>query len=320
MDDEDSIRQALDRAENAIGATVVEAIDWLQEQNSTDDIERRIAAGQVQDVVTEVDRAGEMIADKVNSFFDRALHDVAQSITDSIDTRFHADPQNPIAVQAMRDNRLRMVRELVEEQRAVVREVLIEGVQLAENPRQIAIAIRETIGLTRYQLQQVENYRLHLTRGSAGALDYQLRDRRFDPTVRRAVAGERPLSQAQIDRMVERYRERRIAFRAETIARTEALRSVHQGADEAYRQAIARGDLRADQLERTWHHFAAQKHPREFHASMNGDIVDWNSSFVSGLGNVIRFPGDPNAPADETINCHCGVSVRIKTSAARLAA
>lgn len=127
-----------------------------------------------------------------------------------------------------------------------------------------------SIGLTLRQLEAVANYRRALEQGSMDALTRELRDRRFDRTVRRAMADDRPLSRDQIERMVARYRQRFIGYRAEAIARTEALRAVHEGADEAYRQASERGDLDASALVCTWHHHAPQANPRPRHQEMDG--------------------------------------------------
>ena len=317
--EEDQIRDALDAAERSIGGAVTEAFDWLAERNTEAEIASRMA-GHVDEIVADIDRAGEMIAQAVNDAFAARMRAISDAIGSAIDTKFHADPQNPLAVQAMRDNRLRIVREVVDEQRTVIREVLIDAVQRGTNPLEAARTIRQSIGLTQHQLRYVDSYRSALERNSLDALARQLRDRRFDPTVRRAASGERLLTREQIDRMVERYRERWIKFRADTIARTEALRSVHQGANEAYRQAIERGDLSAETLEGTWYHHDPQSHPRPHHQEMHGQVQPWGTPFVSGLGNELMHPGDPDAPASETVNCHCGVGYRIQTARQRAAA
>ena len=59
-------------------------------------------------------------------------------------------------------------------------------------------------------------------RGILRALTYDLRDHRFDATIRRAQREVVPLSQDRIEKMLGRYRERFIKYRAEVIARTES--------------------------------------------------------------------------------------------------
>jgi SPP1 gp7 family putative phage head morphogenesis protein len=46
---------------------------------------------------------------------------------------------------------------------------------------------------------------------------------------------------------------------------------------------------------------------REWHQTMDGQIKDLNEPFVSGQGNLLMFPGDPNAPANEVIQCRCAL-------------
>ena len=158
------------------------------------------------------------------------------------------------------------------------------------------------------------NYRRLLGRVSEGdseALTRQLRDRRFDPTVRRAVAAREPLSQAQIDRMVERYRARYVKYRAEVIGRTEALRAVHAGNDEAYRQAIDGGAIDLDELQRTWV-TARDERVRPTHRVAGGQVRGINEPFIVG-GAQLRYPGDPRGPAKETIQCRCALTTRFVT-------
>ena len=110
--------------------------------------------------------------------------------------------------------------------------------------------------------------------------------------------------------MVGRYRERYLRFRAETIARTEALRAVHQSSEEAYRQAVDQGQLDPGALVRTWI-TAADERVRGSHRAMMGQQRGFDETFTSGVGNRLRFPGDPNAPASETVRCRCVLTTRL---------
>ena len=67
-------------------------------------------------------------------------------------------------------------------------------------PAKMASLVREHIGLTPYQAQQVQNYRADLETLNTTALQRQLRDKRFDMPVARAIAEGKPLTPEQIDR------------------------------------------------------------------------------------------------------------------------
>jgi hypothetical protein len=141
-------------------------------------------------------------------------------------------------------------------------------------------------------------------------LTRELRDRRFDRSVRRSIRTQEPLTPAQIDRMVERYAQRYVKHRAEVIGRTEALRSVHQGVNEGYEQAIESGKLDRANLERTWDS-SRDSRVRRTHRFLNGQKRPWGGTWATENG-VIRYPGDPEAAAEETIQCRCLLTTRIR--------
>jgi hypothetical protein len=227
---------------------------------------------------------------------------------------FNFDPGDATAVAWAEQNRLDLIREITREQRVLIRDALIGGATSGVNPRVTAAEIRDAIGLTAFQERAVRRYRAALERGHyTAALQRELSSGVSDRTIAAARAAGRELTSAPIDAAVARYRANYVAMRAETIARTEALRVAHQGTEELYRQAIARGDLERDQLERTWNHTAGakRKNERSFHRSMHGQTRPYGEPFVSGQGTELRYPGDPDAPADETICCHCVLSTRL---------
>lgn len=52
-----------------------------------------------------------------------------------------------------------------------------------------------------------------------------------------------------------------------------------------------------------WVNPGTAKEPRHMHVAISGDKRPVGEEFLPSL----RYPGDPNAPASETINCHCYV-------------
>ena len=109
--------------------------------------------------------------------------------------------------------------------------------------------------------------------------------------------------------MVERYRQRWVKHRAEVIGRTEALRSVHEGVDEMYQQAIEAGELQADQLIEIWN-TARDERVRGSHAAMHLQERRPDELFTSGAGNLTRHPGGFGIAAED-IQCRCAKSHRI---------
>lgn len=99
--------------------------------------------------------------------------------------------------------------------------------------------------------------------------------------------------------------------RAKTIAQTERTRALNgTRVSEAIRQYLADYD-KAVQGHRKrpevpvfqWVNPLRAKEPRHMHVAISGDRREVGEEFLPGL----RYPGDPNAPPSETVNCHCYV-------------
>ena len=204
------------------------------------------------------------------------------------------------------------VREVSEGVRAVVRDIVRTEVPQGINPRDTARRIRESIGLTARQERAVTNFRRMLEEGDAAVLDRALRDKRFDSSIRRALAGDKDLTPAQIDKMVDRYRARYIKYRSEVIGRTEAIRALSGGSDEYIRSQVDAGVIDARQVRREWVP-TRDGRTREAHIAiprMNPEGVGLDEPFASPLG-PIRFPADPLTDPANSIQCRCSVFVRV---------
>ncbi|GJE00550.1 hypothetical protein [Methylobacterium isbiliense] len=224
------------------------------------------------------------------------------------------DVRNPRAEAWLRDHSSTAVREILDDQRTLIRASLDAGMAAGRNPRDVALDLvgridpktkrRDggAIGLTSSQEAWVRRYADELARGDLAALDRQLRDKRFDGTVRKAVAAGKPLTAEQIAAMVAAYRNRALRYRAETIGRTEAMAALHQSQDEAMQQAIDAGQIQEGRVMKVWRS-AGDGRVRDTHRGLNGKAVPFNGAFVSASGARLRFPGDPLAPASEIVNC-----------------
>jgi len=245
----------------------------------------------------------------MNSFM-AAANDTAAFLNKSLQQLvIDFDQTNPFAVQVARENRLRLVREFTQKQREATRQALLEGIQTGNNPRAQARAFRDSIGLTKNQVSAVNNYRRMLEEGDRAVFDRALRDKRFDPTLRRAIEEGTPLTRTQVNRMVDRYRERFIIHRSNVIGRTEALRSVHQGKQAMYMQAFENGDLDPALVEQEWQ-TSLRENVRDSHADMHGQKRPFGEMFTSGRGNMAPHPGAFGV-ASEDIQCVCTLSTRI---------
>ena len=224
------------------------------------------------------------------------------------------DPVHQEAVQEIQQNRLNFIREFTQQQRDATRAAITDGITRGLNPRDQARNFRSSVGLTLKLQQWVQNYREALARtaqGDLSALRRERRDARFDRSVRGAARRKRPpLTLQEINRMVQRYNERLILYRSQVIARTEALRSLHAGTHQMYLQAISDGAIDPNSIRRTWA-TAADERVRQSHRLLNGVKRGINETFPA-LGGPLRFPGDPQGAASETIQCRCVLTFRFR--------
>jgi hypothetical protein len=277
-----------------------------------EDVIRYLETGQFGEAVERAALAGSSFAARVNERFVSAGQATAGHINEMLQVVISFDQVNDLAVAEMKANNLRFIREIEESTRAAIHTVLTDGVTRGLNPRQQAVEFRQFIGLTAKQMQMVTNYRRNLEELSSHALSRALRDRRADRLITRAISEQRPLTPEQIDSLVQRYNDRFIAYRARVIARTEALRAVHQGSEKMWMQGLQSGLFAEEDLIREWR-TAADERVRGTHRPMHGQKRPFDQPFVSGAGAALMYPGDLRAPASETIQCRCVVTTRIHT-------
>jgi len=230
--------------------------------------------------------------------------------------------RNPQAEAWLRSHSAEFIQEIIADQRTMIRGYLSDGMQRGLNPRTVALDLvgrinRETgkreggtIGLTSTQEGWVRAYADELENNPRAALDRALRDKRFDAAVKRAADAKESVPAELRAKMVTAYRNRALRFRAESIARTEAMAALHQAQDEALDQAVQSGALTSDAISEVWR-TARDANVRDSHSSMEGQTVKRGQMFVTGAGVHLRYPGDPEAPANEIVRCRCFREIKV---------
>ena len=305
----DLISRAEPRIRNALYAAILAARD----ERTLDELAALIEVGDFDGAIERAAQVGAIrLSEAVAAVYVVTGQSTAAVLGDALEIAVGFDQVNFRAVEYLQRDRLDKIREFSAEQRLATRAALVSGTERGLNPRDQAREFRRSIGLTLRQELAVQNYRRLLTEGSAEALDRRLHDGRFlrpGTKARSDYLSGKPLTAAQIDKMVERYSERYVKYRAEVIGRTEALRAVHSGNREMYQQAIDLGQVRADQLERTWV-AAKDERVRGSHRRLDGLVRGYEETFPGDEG-PIKYPGDPDAPAAETVQCRCALTTVI---------
>lgn len=121
-------------------------------------------------------------------------------------------------------------------------------------------------------------------------------ERRLQAEMRQAILnGE---GQDKIRQRIQRVMQNG-AYNARRIAQTERTRIQSQARWDVMRNAAAHGIP----MEKMW--IARMKNTRDSHADLNRRTAKVDEPFTTIWGNELMYPGDPNAPAREVINCHC---------------
>lgn len=176
-----------------------------------------------------------------------------------------------------------LITEVTPETILAVRELITKGAAQGVPPRKLAGEIRQVVGLRTDQVDAANNARARLLAGKPGQ---QIRVGTV--TVRVPARGA---TEAWADRQRDRYRERLRRQRAELIARTETMRAANEGQHQAWRQAVAEGQIPRDQ-KRVWI-TAGDGDVRDSHAALEGEVVGLEESYSAGI-----------EPGEEP-NCRC---------------
>ena len=218
----------------------------------------------------------------------------------------------------------RLVQEITEDQRFGIQRVIREGIQEGRGAMRIALGLvgrvernrrrGGLIGLHSQQMEWVQTARAELAdpERMRNYLTRKLRDRRFDPIVRRAISEGRALTQPQIDRVAGRMADRALMYRGRNIARSEVNLAYNAGADEGIAQLIDSGQISAQQVTEAWSS-TGDGITRDTHQQMHGQTVARGEPFVTPDGHRLQYPGDRSlgAPASETSGCRCTRQFRI---------
>jgi hypothetical protein len=117
-------------------------------------------------------------------------------------------------------------------------------------------------------------------------LGYKLRDKRLKVT--------EAMTPAQIDKAVDAYRKKFIAWHSDTVARTATLDALKKGQALAWQDAVDRGIVSGDRLFKVWITVGDDR-VRDEHAAVNGESVPYNATYSTG-----EF-----TPGSSTFNCRC---------------
>jgi len=235
------------------------------------------------------------------------------------------DVGNQRAEANIRDLSSKLITNVSEGIIEAARTTIVSGYAQGQGPNSIALDLvgrrsaitgqREggVIGLNGPQAELMARTRINLMSGDPALmkkyLDLKTRDKRFDGTVRKAIAAGKPLDKATAEKILMRLRDKNLKLRGEIIARTETATSVMSAKHEAYQQGLDAAGRDASLVTRKWRS-AGDGRVRHTHMILNNqEVRGMDLAFQSPTGAMLRYPGDTSlgAGAGEIINCRCDV-------------
>jgi hypothetical protein len=255
QDPDDDARKAAEAADAAVAGQIDDAFDKWRHAIDLAALTTLLASG-VTPSIWDV-----LLFDSADDFFQPAVNRLTELYDDVADqTELPADAgvYDPLGEPVIAEQHAAaadLVTTISEAARATVNQVVSDGLNAGVAASEIATTVRNTLGLTVQQAKAAANFRAMLERGDSAALRRALRDRRFDATVQRLIrdkefAAEQDI--ARIDRMVERYTERAIAYRAKTIANYETMQAANNGRRAAWLQYAEGKGIRPTAVRRFW--------------------------------------------------------------------
>lgn len=207
------------------------------------------------------------------------------------------DLSRPRFAARLAAQRREIVTALIDAQARAIETALRESKERQRDP---ARTVWYTLGLSAQQVSAVIRYEAVLqaaARGRPVALPRDIAERiQEDADLDEGISGETAV------RMSQAYRNGLANSAAGVTALLVAQEAVGIGQDEAAQQALEDGALE----DVSWEWITARdERVRNSHRAMHGQLRADGEPFLSGNGNLLRYPGDPAAPISDRIGCRC---------------
>lgn len=265
----------------------LQAMARLRRRNEAGNVERLIGEGRWEEAIAGLDEAAEEVSAEFRAAFLVVVKVLADAVRDVAPNGFAFD----VTHWRVQDLFRRMESNLVTMFRRDARAATLDAVTRRQ-PGDVSWAL----GLGTDQAAHVRRFRAGL-----GTSDRE-RSRRTARELPPRAAISPGTQIAMINQLVTQLR----LAQANRVGLWLGQLAVQQAADITLRMAVEFGAIR--QARRTWH---TRRDPlvRDSHSPMDGQERDLGVPFTSGANVNLMFPGDPRAPAKETRECRCGLTV-----------
>ena len=330
------IETLLRRQEAALRRAFLLAVQDLRNQTQLTQLRNALRAGDIEAAIRALNiepAAYATFAREIGNTYTQAGATIAAGtvwrLPDSSQAVVRFNVTNPRAERWLASVSSDKITRITQDTIAAARVTINAGYAQGLHPNRIALDLvgrigangRRTggvIGLSEPQATYIANMRARLASGNPTemrkVLNMTRRDRRLDGVIRRAIEAGKPVTGADIDRLAGRYKDRLLALRGETIARTETAMAVEDARAETWRQYTEQSGIDPQYIIKRWvaAGAAANGNERPDHQAMNGvEVEGLETPFIMADGTAMSHPLDPSAPVHHLANCRCTYTVRV---------
>lgn len=203
-----------------------------------------------------------------------------------------------------------------------VQDTIVSGMEQGMNPSSVGLELAGRINrntgmreggsvvLGDWETRQVCDFRRCIVELDEKYFEYDLRNRRSDRLIRRAMSNNSPVSTEKTTVLVNQFEARMLKAQCDMLARTEMLSALNRSEFLSIKEAIGKSDLPEIATTRIWDS-CGDESVRPSHAALNGQvIVGFEDYFISPIsGAKMMYPGDTSlgAPIEEIRGCRCSV-------------
>jgi hypothetical protein len=274
---------------------MMKAFRVIAQSYSEQELARLISTGQIERVLetafndTQLNAAYAPVRDRIRSGVTEGVKYFSRDIPKQGTIGINFDSLSPHVIEAIRKLETKVITSQRDDIRETVRQHIERGLSEGKAPKAVAKGLRDVIGLSPHQGNIVANYEKALRGEGRNPLDYKLRDKRFDGSIKKGA-----LTESQIEKQAGAYRSRMIKHNAETNARTAMLDSQKLAQKLSWQSAIDQGIVDGSRLTKTWIGIMDARE-REEHRAMEGQTV----------GFFARYTNGEDVPGESTYNCRC---------------
>lgn len=230
--------------------------------------------------------------------------------------------RDKLAEEWLRTKPASLLHNLKAQWRGTVQDALAVGIERGTSPLRVSLelsgrvnpetGLREggSIELDDSEKETLRRFERCLTQLDLAYFEYDLRDKRYDQSMNRAIQEDIPLIEERNRLIVSRLEAKLLKSKADIIARTEMLAAISRSEWLSTKAAIEKSDLPELAVARIWESCGAED-VRPSHKSLDGQrIVGFRQCFVSSItGAKLMYPGDRSLGAleEEVRGCRCRI-------------